>query len=191
MRFEYFAGVAACAALLSSSAHAATLVGPTDAWFGIDNLEITYSGGTELFNVRFDQRSFNDVYGSGTPDLPFTTEADVESALTAIGDFLNDPFIVASQLTTIVPVAGGEVLDDGFIFPISMTTDTISNPGSINFNGPVGWRYLARSLDIDRTEDLVQAGLFDVAWAVFTPVPAPAGSIVIAIGAGALCRRRR
>ena len=159
-----------CVVLSAAQARAQDLVGPPDAWFGVDNLEITYSEGTKLFNVRFDNRSFNDVFGAGAPDLLFTTPEDVEAALLALGDFLNGPPLAANQLSAIDPVPGSVVLDDGFLYPIDLTAETVDNPGNLDFSGPLGWRYGVRGVSVNRALDLVQAGKTNLAWAFFTAV---------------------
>lgn len=189
------AAVALCAGVLPTSALAQELVGPTDAWFGIDNLEVTYSGGTQLFDVRFDRRSFDDVFGSGTPDIPFSTQDDIGAAFTAIADFFNGVPLFQNQLRPIIDVAGGQDRVDNLFLPLVLTSDTIVDLVNVDDGGPTGWQYDAafdvfNNVNIDRTQDLV-AFESDSAWAVFTVVPAPASGMVALFGLAAMSRRRR
>ncbi|MEM9373307.1 MAG: GC-type dockerin domain-anchored protein [Planctomycetota bacterium] len=164
---------AAIALFAGASANAQELVGPTDAWFGIDKIEITYSGGTALFDVRFDQRSFDEAFAAGMP-LPFTTEADVMAAFSAMDGFLSNPMIFPSQVAPIVLIPGATVLDDGFALPLEVNAGIVTRFGQLDHTGPIGWRYNERiDATISQSEDMIVSGEPNLAWAVFTLSPDP------------------
>lgn len=128
-------------ALAGAGSTSPELVGPENEWFGIDNLEVTYSGGTELFNVRFDRRSFNDVFGTGTPTLPFDNLSDIDAVFSAIAVLFNDLPVTQFQLRPIVRVDGGPDKVDNLFLPLDMTDDTIITVANVDDGGPTGWRY--------------------------------------------------
>ncbi|RNC82789.1 MAG: hypothetical protein ED559_13765 [Phycisphaera sp.] len=179
MKTSTIVRVAAAASISAAPVHAQDLVGPTDAWYGIDNLEVTYSGGTALFNVRFDRRSFNDVFGEGMPDLPLSSVEDIGAAYTEIAAFFNSIPIRQTQLRPIIPVAGTPDVVDNLFLPISYTDETINGVVNVDDGGPTGWRFnpefdLFTTFTIDRDQAFVGPDKeTDAVWAVFTLVEEP------------------
>jgi hypothetical protein len=160
--------IAVCLLGGASQAGASIVVGPDSLPIGIDNLSITYSGGTALFNVRFDERPFNDVYGSGTPNLPFITEADVAAAMTALHGVL--PFTTLLGSTPTYDSAPNNAV----YYPLEFDDDDVSFIYLVQ-RAPSGWQNRGRE-DYALTRD----GNFDFTnevWARFTPtVPEPSSA---------------
>jgi len=181
---------AVVAASFAATAQGATLVGPSDDWFGVDDLEITYSGGTALFDVRFDRRSFNDVFGSGTPAFPFTSESDKLAALGALGDFFDSQALQPLDFGPVIPTSGGSADLDHFFLPLTFDATDVMGVVETDFGGPAGWvEEVVASVNVGRADE-VWTRVSDGTWVVFTPVPAPATLVVFgAFGLGATRRR--
>ncbi|RNC81128.1 MAG: hypothetical protein ED559_04825 [Phycisphaera sp.] len=184
MRIASLVCIAAVSSVLVSDAQAQQLVGPTDAWYGINNLEVTYSGGTALFNVRFDRRSFNDVFGEGTPDLPLSSVEDIGAAYSVIADYFNSNQIRQTQLRPIIPVAGTPDVVDNLFLPINYTDDTINGVINVDDGGPTGWMFnpdfdLFKTYTIDRDQAFAGPDKEDDAvWAVFSLASVSTGSLI-------------
>ncbi len=142
------------------------IVGSPDLPYGINNLPIVHSGGIGLFDVRFDERSFDSAFGTGAPVLTFTTEADVEAALKTVGAFLQDSAIYTLSST---PTYSGTFNND-LVSALTFDSSDVMTWAHIGFSGPAGWYYhgvwsptLARSQSLESFDP-------DYAWATFTPV---------------------
>ena len=149
------------------AAPATTLVGPPDLPYGINNLAIVHSGGIALFDVRFDERSFNEAYGATAPTPTFTTGGDVESALRTVGGFLGESLITRVSST---PTYSG-TFNDNLVSPLTFDDADVLMWAEIAHAGPAGWHYggvwnptLSRSQSLEEFDP-------QFVWAFFTPVP--------------------
>lgn len=167
--------------LARNAAGAPTLVGPASLPVGIDNLSITYSGGTALFNVRFDERSFNDIYGSGTPALTFNTMADVTAAMTAVHAVLQPlPFPTFAGST---PTYDGQG-NNSIYYPLVFDDTEVTSEYLLRLQPPQ-WMNVGLA-DATVARDAAFDNSDSRAWARFTPVPEPASVVLLALGVAAL-----
>lgn len=155
--------------LLTSIAGAAEFVGPTEAPIGIQQLSITYSGGTALFDVRFDERSFDDVYDTGSSGLPFTSEADIAVAFDAVADLLNT---VATEYSGVesAPTFDG-VRNYRLRYPSTYDATDVTRFFELG-KAPYDWR-LRNFYDspvLPRNQSFPELGAPNYTWVTFTPV---------------------
>lgn len=165
--------------LVVSAARAAVIYGPLSLPQGINDLSITYSGGTALFNVRFDERSFNDVYGAGSPILPFTTDADISAAMNAVLDVLSPLGLTPVGST---PTYDGTI-NTFLVYPSIVDSTGVSRYFDIA-RSPAGWGHAVfeSGLSLPLDQSLPDSDQSYIAWVSFTPVPEPSSLALLAVG---------
>jgi|GEM_PF-753758 len=145
-----------------------SLLGIPDAPTGIDRLAVEFSGGVSLFNVRFDERSFDEVYDSGSSSLPFTSDADITAAMNAAADFLqrSSAFVLGAS-----PTYDGQ--ENFFVyFPSNFDEEAVTK-GFRFSRTPAGWT--SREIDMisfARDQSFPDLSLDRHVWADFSPVAA-------------------
>jgi hypothetical protein len=189
-------GLMALALLSPAVANAATIVGPTTAVTGINDLSFQLSNGqTATYNITFVPGSYNSVYGANTEGTTafWNDQTDALAAANSIFATLNNASVYG-LIGPLNPSTNNTYL--GFAIPQyqyptnGILVDLIAT--DILFDNPSGpvCCYLEGdpgNLPVGNT------GASNVAYVVFTPVPLPASAWLMLSGVagfGAMIRRR-
>jgi hypothetical protein len=173
--------------LAASTSRAATLVGPTDAVTGIDDLTFQFSSGqTATYNVTFEPGSYNSVYGANTEGTTLFW-GDATDALAAAGSIFTTLTTAgvyglvgplnASTNDTYLGFAIPQEVYNGDLVDLVATDILFDNP-----SGPVCCEFEGSpdNLPIGNTGDA------NVAYVVFSPVPLPGTAWLLLSALGGL-----